>query len=323
MKKVLISAPYMVRERKKVERLLEGLNAEFVWAEVQERLEETQLIEALHGVSAIICGDDRFTEKVYQTATQLDVVIKWGTGIDSIRLDIAQKYGVKVCRTPGAFTDPVADTALAYMLAYARQIRENDIVLKSGQWYKPPGSMMKEHTVGIIGYGTIGKAVASRLVAFGCRILAYDINEEVFTYPCSVEKVSLAYLVKNATILTLHCDLNSDSLRLLNKEMFDQMVKQPFIINTARGPIVVEEDLVNALEDGKVSGAALDVFEQEPLSVESRLRKMDKVMLAAHNSNSSKTCWMNVHLNSVRMLCKELGLGRMQSDSSRSHEASQ
>lgn len=313
----------MLRERSKVQNLLSHLRIQIEWAKVEERLEEEDLIRYLKGKSAIICGDDRFSEKVYQACPDLKAVIKWGTGIDSLCAEVAEKYGVSVRRTPGAFTDPVADSALAYMLTYARKVRENDLVLKSRQWFKPQATMLKEHTVGIIGHGAIGSAVSARLRPFGCKILATDIDSEKVKGSSFVEFVSLEQVLSQASIISIHCDLNQSSQQLLDSSAFSQMTQQPFIINTARGPIISESALIDALQTKKIVGAALDVYEQEPLATSSPLRGMSEVFLAAHNSNSSQTCWMNVHQNSVHMLCEELNLESIEYDGHRSHESTQ
>lgn len=306
MKKILISAPYMLRERQKVEPILKQYSMDVVWADVKERLEEKELLEHLQGIEGIICGDDRFSEKVYAGAKNLKVVVKWGTGIDSIRIKDAEKYQIKVFRTPDAFTDPVADTTLGYMLAHVRGIFRNDSILKNGGWDKPQGYALFEKKVGIIGFGAIGNAVAKRLQAFGCKTLAYDVRNVKPSY--GVTLASFEELIQTVDIITLHCDLNSTSCHLLNAAAFGMMKQKPFIINTARGPIVEEPALVAALQKGIVSGAALDVFEEEPLPLDSPLRRMDKVLLASHNSNSSPYCWDRVHQQSVKMLAEGLGL---------------
>lgn len=312
--KVLISAPYMLREseREKIKDYLSSINnIEVTWAEVEERLEEDQLLRQLDGFDAIICGDDRFTEKVYQSMPQLKVIVKWGTGIDSIRKDIADQYGVKVFRTPNAFTEPVADTTLAYMLAFARNVSVNDRLVKSGIWDKPKGFSLFEKTVGIIGFGDIGKAVARRLLPFNCVILTNDVRgkEELNIggfeggeLEGKVELVEKSRIWEEADIITFHCDLNDTSLHLFNNATLNLLGKKAYLINTARGGIIDEQALISGLNENKLAGCALDVFEHEPLPSESPLIKMDNVFLAAHNSNSSSACWDRVHRNSIKML---------------------
>lgn len=297
-------------ERTKVEKLLDHPQLNITWADVKERLEECDLVEIIPQFHGVICGDDRFTQRVYEHASNLEVIVKWGTGIDSLNKFIADSKNIKLYRTPGAFTFPVADTTLAYMLNFLRGVRENTELMKNGNWDKPQGYCLFEKTVGIIGFGEIGRAVAKRLRAFDAKVLAYDTqdfsNEVYIEY--NVERCDLDTILKESDIITIHTDLNDSSFHLINKETIERMERQPFLINTCRGPVIKEKDLIEALQNKKISGAGLDVFEEEPLPLDSPLRKMNNVLLASHNSNSSPKCWENVHKNSVKMLLEGLGL---------------
>lgn len=309
MKRVLITAPYMIRDREAVEPLFEGKALAVDWAEVTERLEEAELKKIIKGYHGIICGDDRITPGVLDEANELEVIVKWGTGIDSIDKEEAGRRGVPVFRTPDAFTEPVADTTMALILAFARGVFTNDRVMKGGGWDKPMGYSLSEKTVGIIGLGSIGTAVAKRLVPFGPEVLANDIVEKgpEMVRELGVRMVAKDAIYERADFITLHCDLNETSFHLLNADAFKKMKKTPYIVNTARGPVIDEAALIEALEEGKVSGVGLDVFEDEPLPGDSPLREMDNAILASHNSNNSPYYWKKVHENSVNMLLKGLG----------------
>lgn len=307
-KKVIISAPYMHREKEKVVRMLDGLPLDVYWVPVVERLEENDLLEIIDGYEGIICGDDRITPKVIDKASALKTIIKWGTGIDSIDKKYAESKGVSVYRTADAFTEPVSDTTLAMMLAHVRSLFQNDLIVKNMKWDKPQGYTLAEKKIGIIGFGKIGQAVAKRLVPFGCEVLVNDLVE---IDPIILEKLHVKQVEKNeiysfCDIITTHCDLNETSFHLLNNESFKKMKKYPFIINTARGPIINEEDLIDAIENKIVSGAGLDVFEHEPLDNTSPLRSFDCVIASCHNSNSSPLKWDYVHKNSIDMLLEGL-----------------
>jgi phosphoglycerate dehydrogenase-like enzyme len=302
--KVMISAPYMHYEKTKILQYLKQYEWEVDWITVKERLEENELLELAPKYHGIICGDDKFSAKVYETAKNLKVVVKWGTGIDSIYADEAKKRNIKVFRTPNAFTIPVAETTVAYILSFCRNVIANDKILKNGGWDKPQGFTLKEKTIGLIGFGMIGQAVAERLQAFGCKILAYDVappNESVLKKH-NTSAAPLNQILEEADFISIHCDLNSSSQHLLNDAAFQKMKKKPFIINTARGPIIKESAMIQALEKGQISGAGLDVFEEEPLPKTSPLRKMENVILASHNSNSSQYYWDYVHQNSLKMM---------------------
>jgi len=310
MRKVLITAPYMIREQKTVEDLFKGKNVKLDWAKVKERLEEPELLRIIEKYNGIICGDDRITKKVIEKAVNLEVIVKWGTGIDSIDKEEAKKHGIPVFRTPNAFSEPVGDTTVGVILAFARNIFTSDRLMKRGEWDKPMSYCLSEKTVGIIGLGSTGTAVAKRLSIFGPIILANDIVEKdpeiIRRY--GIKMVSKDEIYEKADFICLHCDLNKTSFHLLNKEAFKKMKKRPYIINMARGPIIDETALINALESGKIAGAGLDVFEEEPLPKDSPLRRMDNVILSSHNANSSPYYWQRVHENSVKMLLEGLGI---------------
>ena len=306
MKQVLITAPYKLREKSKLQLIFKQYPIQVTWADVKERLDEDELLNVIPGVEGIICGDDQFTSKVYEKAKNLKVVVKWGTGVDSIKIKEAEKFQIQVFRTPDAFTDPVADTTLGYILVHVRGLLTNDKILKDGGWDKPQGYALFEKTVGIIGLGSIGNAVAKRLKAFSCPVLGYDIQKKDSLY--DVKITSLEELLQTVDIITLHCDLNPSSSHILNEESFASMKRKPYIVNTARGPLIDENALIKALVSGMIVGAALDVFEHEPLSLDSPLRRMDNVLLASHNSNSSPFCWDRVHHQSIKMLLEGLSI---------------
>lgn len=306
---ILITAPYMLRERGKIEEYLKTYPFQADFAEVEERLEEGELLPIIASYDGILCGDDRITKKVIDAATRLKAIVKWGTGIDAIDTAYAESKGIRVARTPNAFTEPVSDTTLALMLAHVRRLRENDEVVKSGRWDKPQGYLLREKTVGIIGFGDIGQAVARKLISFGPVVLANDIKEMDGAIFESLRATSASkeQIYERCDIITLHCDLNQTSRYILDREAFSRMKKKPYIINTARGPIIREADLVDALRDGRISGAGLDVFESEPLPAGSALRSLDIVTASCHNSNSSPSCWDRVHRNSLELMKEALG----------------
>ncbi len=312
-KKILISAPYMHREKTKILKMLEEYPSfEVTWIPVEERLEEKDLLPVIAHYDGILCGDDRITEKVIDAAKNLKAIVKWGTGIDSINKAYAEKKGIPVFRTPNAFSEPVADSVLALMLNEMRNIARNDRIVKGGEWDKPQGYMLQEKTVGIIGFGDVGKAVAKRLVPFGARVLVNDIQpvDEAVLKAHNATHASKDEIYEKADIITIHTDLNPTSEHLLNKEAFKKMNRKPYIINTARGPLIREDDLIGALRAGQISGIGMDVFEFEPLPIDSPLRAMDTVTASCHNTNSSPLCWERIHRNSLKMMAEGLGVSK-------------
>jgi D-3-phosphoglycerate dehydrogenase len=291
--------------------LFDRYGIDLIVPEVQERLDEAQILVYAGQFDGAICGDDRYTDRVIQAcAPRLKVISKWGTGIDSIDCIAAASLGIKVSRTPNAFTLPVADTVLGYMLAFARRQPWMDRQVKNGMWAKIPGRSLSECTLGVVGVGNIGKAVLRRGCAFGMRLLGNDIIDITadFLVENYVEMVSLDSLLAQSDFVSLNCDLNPTSMHLINRENLKKMRSTAVLINTSRGQVVDEPALVEALEHGVIAGAALDVFEVEPLPPDHPLLRLDNVLLAAHNANSSPAAWERVHRNTIRNLFDGLGI---------------
>jgi len=308
---VLFTAPYIIPFVDRFKPVFDKNNMVLIVPDVQERMEEADLMKYAGQFDGAICGDDRYTARVIEAcAPRLKVISKWGTGIDSIDAEACSRYGIKLGRTLNAFTTPVADSVLGYMLAYARQQPWMDREMKSGKWEKIPGLALSECTLGVIGVGNIGKAVTRRARAFGMKVFGNDIVQidHVFVSETGIEMTSLEALLTNSDFVSVNCDLNPTSHHLMNSDTFALMKPTAVLINTARGPLVEEKALIEALQAKHLAGAALDVFEYEPLPLESPLLKMDNVMLAPHNSNSSPTAWERVHWNTIRNLMDGLGI---------------
>jgi D-3-phosphoglycerate dehydrogenase / 2-oxoglutarate reductase len=308
---ILFTAPYMIPFVDRFQSIFDHYNLELIVPDVQERMEESDLLLYASQFDGAICGDDRYTERVIEACVpRLKVISKWGTGIDSIDADACLRYGVKVCRTPNAFTLPVADTVLGYILAFARCQPWMDREMKRGKWQKIPGKALSECTLGVIGVGNIGKAVTRRARAFGMQVYGTDIIDvdPAFIIETGIQMTSIEVLLSTSDFISVNCDLNPTSYHLINHDTLALVKPNSVLINTARGPIVEEKALIEALESKRLAGAALDVFEHEPLPLQSPLLKMDHVMLAPHNSNSSPAAWEQVHWNTIRNLVEGLGL---------------
>ena len=311
MPTVLMTAPYMIPFIDRFEPVFARHGLDLIVANVRERMEEPELLAYAGQFDGAVCGDDRFTARVLEACVpRLKVISKWGTGIDSIDSDACDRLGVRLFRTPNAFTVPVADTVIGYMLSFARRLPWMDASIKRGEWEKVLGSTLSEMTLGVIGVGNIGKAVTRRARAFGMTVLGNDIIEidPAFIQETGIEMMDLPSLLNRADFVSVNCTLNLTSRHLINAQTLSQMKPSAVVINTARGPIVDEAALVAALEAGRLAGAALDVFEIEPLPLESALLKMDNVLLAPHNANSSPLAWENVHKNTLRNLIEGLGI---------------
>jgi D-3-phosphoglycerate dehydrogenase len=300
---VLLTAPYMIPVFDRYRYLFDQAGIDVIVEDVIERLDEVALLKYAGKVDGTVCGDDNYSEAVLKKfAPRLKAISKWGTGIDSIDREAAQALGIGVYNTLDAFTDPVADTVLENILIFARQGPEMDRSMKEGKWAKILSRALFECTLGVVGIGRIGKAVLRRAKPFRMTLLGNDIIEidPNFISETGVEMTSLEVLLAQSDFVSLNCDLNPTSFHLINNETLSYMKQGSILINTSRGPVIDETALVEALRSGVLAGAALDVFEEEPLPKDSPLLKMDNVMLAPHNANSSPTAWERVHLNTIR-----------------------
>jgi len=306
--RVLVSAPYILPVIEEFGSRLEAEGVEIVRMNVRERLGEAELLPVIETIDGVVCGDDQFTERVLQSASRLKVISKWGTGIDSIDTRAAKQLGIRVYCTPDAFTDNVADTTIGYVLCFARKIVSMDRDVRRGMWTKPDAVSLKECTLGVVGIGNIGRAVVRRARAFGMTVLGTDLVPVAasFIEEMGLRMVALSELLAASDFVSLHCDLNPTSFHLIGREELALMRPASYLINTARGAVVDELALVDALRERRIAGAALDVFEVEPLPTDSPLRAMDNCLLAPHNANNSPVARRRVHESTIANLLKGL-----------------
>lgn len=306
--RVLVSAPYILPALEEFRPRLEREGVEVFAADVHERLSEDELLPLVAEIDGAICGDDQFTERVLRSAPRLKVISKWGTGIDSIDTRAAARLGIRVCNTPGAFTDPVADTALGYVLCFARRLPGMDGDVRRGLWVKPDAVSLWECTLGVVGVGNIGRAVVRRARAFGMRVLGTDPLPvpDAFIEETGLSMVTLDVLLAESDFVTLHCDLNPSSFHLIDGAALSLMRPTAFLINTSRGPVLDEAALAAALAGGRLAGAALDVFKVEPLPEHSPLRAFQNCLFAPHNANSSRDARARVHESTIANLLAAL-----------------
>ena len=239
-----------------------------------------------------------------QHQKKLKVISKWGTGIDSIDKDYAENHNIKVLRVKDIFSEPVSDTVLAYILLFSRKIMEKHYLVKNNKWSKIESHTLKEKSLGIIGLGHIGKLVAQKASALGMKLYGYDIKKisNNFVKETRITIVELNELLKKSDFVTIHCDLNESSFHIIGNSELELMKKESIIINTSRGETIDQKALEMALKNNVISGAALDVFEIEPLPSNSILMKMDNVMLSPHNSNASPMIFDQVDKLSIKNL---------------------
>jgi D-3-phosphoglycerate dehydrogenase len=309
--KVLVTAPRAQGVIERYQQELGDAGCDVVARCPVERLEEEDLLPLVSDVDGIICGDDRITSRVLDAAPRLRAISKWGTGIDSIDVADARRRGIAVLNSPGAFSEPVADTVMAYVLLFARKPDRMADDMRAGKWQRLPLVSLGECTLGIVGLGESGRAVARRAAAFGMRTLACDVQPpaEQTIRDLGISMVPLDALLRDSDFVTLHADLRPDNRHLIDASKLALMKPTAVLINTARGGLVDEQALIAALRERRIAGAALDVFEHEPLPETSLLRTLDNVYLAPHNANASALAAERVHANSIRNLLDALSAG--------------
>ncbi len=283
MPKVLI-VPASLREKpgRHVD-LLRGAGFEVTFPPAKKAvLSEPEIIAALQGVSAVIAGSEPYNDRVLTAATELRVVSRFGVGSDKVVLDDAMRHQVVVTITPGTNHDAVAESAMALLLALARSVVHLDREVRAGQWPREPLQPIRGRTLGIVGLGRIGQSVAVRAAGFSVRILACETLPAMdFIRNHQIDLVDLNTLLAQSDFVTLHVPLSVDTRGLINRETLGRMRRGSVLINTARGGLVVEEDLREALESGHLAGAGLDVFEKEP-AVGNPLLGLPNVIASPH-----------------------------------------
>jgi D-3-phosphoglycerate dehydrogenase len=241
-----------------------------------------ELLELAQGHDAVIASSEPYTRAVLAGADTLKHVARWGVGFDQVDVPAATELGVLVTTTVGANDWGVADHAFALIFSLARRTVENDRLVRSGGWSRPPGRDVWRKTLGIVGLGRIGRGVAQRASGFEMTVLAYEpYPDTAFCETWGVELVSLEELLRRSDYVTLHAPGGAENHHLIDDDRLALMKPTAFLVNTARGTLIDEDALYAALVGGRVAGAGLDVREQEP-PADTRFNDLPNVVLTAH-----------------------------------------
>lgn len=288
LKRVLITALSFRRSLKAIAYLKEK-GFEVITSPYDRPLQEQEMICLMQDIAAVVVGNDAVTEKVIAAGVPtLKLIARSGVGYNTIDVGAAYRYKIPVTNTPGANGQSVADLTMGFILSLARSISQLDQKLHSGGWGGITGTELGGKTLGIIGTGYVGREVIKRASGFNMRSIAFD------PYPCRelIEKYGTTYLPLDKVIaasdfLSLHAPARRDTFHMINQQTLQSMKKTAYLINTARGDLVVEEDLCYALEKNIIAGAALDTFAQEPLQ-NNKLCSLRNVILTPHIGASTK-----------------------------------
>ena len=309
--KVLITARTLNEVGGAATKLLREAGCELIVPPKFGPLPAETLQPLLQGTDAVFASMDKFTAEVLSSpaAASLKIISRWGVGYDAIDVPAATRQGIVVAYTPGLLNETVADFAFALLLALARRVHIGHLNMSSGQWQGAWGNDVFGKTLGILGCGRIGQAVARRASGFNMRLLGYDVAPSAEAEKLGVHFVSLDELLAQSDFLSLHAALTRENRGLLGETQLRKMKPTAYLINTARGALVDEAALVRALHEQWISGAALDAFVVEPLPADHPLRKAPNLLLTPHLASFARETGERVSLTAAQAIV-DLMLGR-------------
>jgi len=289
---------------------LEQAGLELVLPPVVQQLSEDELIAIIGDYDGMIAGDDALSDRVLAHASRLRIISKWGVGVDGIDLQAAKRRGIAVSNTPGVFGEEVADVGIGYVIMLARQLHRIHASVAAGGWWKHEGRTLSGATLGVVGFGSIGQALARRGVAFGMKVVAFDPAPAVLeaAETLKVRLLDVDDLFRASDYVVLCCPLTAGNRQMVNASRLALMPAGGCLVNVARGPLVDEPALVQALETGQLYAAALDVFEEEPLAADHPLRGFPQCVFGSHNGSNTREGVLSASAKAVDNLLAGLDL---------------
>ncbi|MBG9586647.1 C-terminal binding protein [Cytobacillus firmus] len=284
-----------------------GLDIEFVKAQCKT---EDEVAEQAKHADAILNQYAPISRRVIESLENAKVISRYGVGVNTIDLDAANEKGITVANVPDYGMEEVSNHALALLLSWARKVTLLNNEVKKGNWdFKAcvPIHRFTNQTVGVLGFGRIPRRFIEKVKPLGFKLAAYDpfVSAEDMA-SAGVQKMELDEIISEADYLSVHVPLIKDTFHLLNADRFSQMKKNAVIINTARGPIIDEKALIEALENGIIAGAALDVAEEEPISIDSPLLYMDNVIITPHSAWYSEEAMVELRQKAAKNIVQVL-----------------
>ncbi len=262
---------------------LEAQVGEVIYNPTGKPLASTEVARLLEGVDGYIAGLDQIDRAALSNASRLKVIARYGVGYDNVDLQAARERGILVTNTPGANSVSVAELALGLMLALARQLPQADAAVRRGEFPRLNGLSLEGKTVGILGLGAIGRQLTRRLAGFDCKLVAYDpYADQAFAQAQHVELLEMDTLLGRADFVSLHVPVTPETRRMVDRAFLAKMKKGAYLINTARGELVDEEALAEALRSGWLRGAGLDAFIVEPPTPDNPLLTAPNLVATPH-----------------------------------------
>jgi D-3-phosphoglycerate dehydrogenase len=297
--KVLVTCPPMLGMLESFLPVFADKGVEVTAPDVVQTLSIEELKELVPQHDGWIIGDDPATREVFAAgkAGKLKAAVKWGIGVDNVDFEACGELDIPIINTPNMFGGEVADIAMGYVIALARETFQIDDGVRQGQWPKPRGISLAGKTVGLIGYGDIGKSTAKRLLAADMKVIAYDPVAEPDKKLGAVEMATWPERLEEADFIVVTCSLTPSSHHMVNEVALAKAREGVRVVNAGRGPVIDEKALVTALQSGRVYSVALDVFETEPLPMDSYLREHPRCIFGSHNaSNTSDAVARTSHI---------------------------
>ncbi len=303
-KHVLITCPQLQDDITSYINLFDEKGIDIDLPAVNQQLNESDLLPIIDKYDGVIAGDDQFTATVINKARKLKVISRWGVGIDGIDLEAAKANNILIYNTPNTFNNEVADVVFGYIIMLTRQLHIIDQEVRKGHWAKPRGTSLKSKTLGIIGCGNTGMEVSQRGFTAGMSVLGHDIPP--IRDDSGIVQVNLNTQLKESDVISLNCNLTDSNVHMLSYEQFRLMKKESYIINCARGPLIDESALIDALQSNSIAGAALDVLELEPLTLTNDLCNLKNCILGSHNSSNTHEAVARVNTECINNLFEGL-----------------
>ena len=258
-----------------------------------------RLIDQARDCDAIVAATDPYSQAAFDALPRLKLVARCGIGVDSVDLASASGHGILVTNVPDAMTDAVADYCMGLLLSLARHIHIGYECMQAGRWAEYPGVELRGKTLGLVGFGRIGQAVASRALGFGLKLAVHDpwmrasiesgkLDSEWVALADRIRWVDLSELLEGSDFVSIHAPNTPQTKHMIDRRAFEKMRKTAYLINTARGALVDPAALIQAVRKGQIAGAAMDVYEQEPLPVDDPLRSAPNLLLTPHNAFNSR-----------------------------------
>ena len=308
--KVLVTCPPMLGMIDSFRPLFEQSGVELTTPGVVQTLSVEELKEIVPQHDGWIIGDDPATREVFIAgkAGRLKAAVKWGIGVDNVDFDACESLEIPITNTPDMFGAEVADIAVGYVVALARETFEIDRGVREGQWPKPRGISLSGKTVALIGLGDIGRNTAKRLLAADIRVIAYDPFARPNPENSSIEIASWPDRIEEADFIVVTSSLTLSSHHMLNSEVFAKAKQGVRVVNVGRGPVIDEQALIESLKIGKVYSVALDVFETEPLPLNSYLRTHPHCVFGSHNASNTADAVERTSYIAMQKLFDYLGI---------------